>query len=133
MVTGWGGLRGSDIPSNAFIADSLPFDWLFPHVCVSVHHGGAGTAAAALRAGIPSVTVPFALDQATWSRRLEQLGTGSAPLSAKRLSPERLAAAIRQTPEHHRHRDNAAHLGEKIRGEDGLMNAASIIEQAMTA
>ena len=64
MVTGWGGLRGSDIPSNAFMADSLPFDWLFPHVCVSVHHGGAGTAAAALRAGIPSVTVSFALDRA---------------------------------------------------------------------
>jgi UDP:flavonoid glycosyltransferase YjiC (YdhE family) len=46
-----------------FVAEALPHDWLFPRTAAAVHHGGAGTTAAALRAGVPSVVVPFMADQ----------------------------------------------------------------------
>jgi vancomycin aglycone glucosyltransferase len=51
---------------------------LFPHVAAVVHHGGAGTTAAAALAGTPQVIVPQAYDQHYWARRLRHLGIGTA-------------------------------------------------------
>ncbi len=131
LVAGWGGLKTGALSADVFAASALPFDWLFPHVSAAVHHGGAGTTAAALRAGIPSVVVPFGPDQALWGRRLQALGAGTASLSPQRLTAERLAAAIRQAVAEPHLRANAAALGEKIRREDGVGNAIAIIEQVI--
>jgi len=46
-------------PPNVFVVDSIPHDWLFPQVAAVIHHGGAGTTAAGLRAGVPTMIVPF--------------------------------------------------------------------------
>src|SRR5262249_31336952 len=81
LLTGWGGLRGIDRPERVFTVEAVPHDWLFPQVRAAVHHGGAGTAAAALRAGIPSVVVPFFGDQSFWGRRVAALGAGTKPIS----------------------------------------------------
>jgi UDP:flavonoid glycosyltransferase YjiC (YdhE family) len=62
---GWGGLGGDNlkVPENIYMIGNCPHDWLFTHVSVVVHHGGAGTTAAGLRAGKPTVVVPFFGDQ----------------------------------------------------------------------
>lgn len=78
------------------VVDAVPHDWLFPRVHAVVHHAGAGTTAAAVRAGVPSVTVPVAMDQGFWAHRLHSLRDGTAP---SRLGvSRRLVSATRSPP-----------------------------------
>jgi UDP:flavonoid glycosyltransferase YjiC (YdhE family) len=93
-----------------------------------VHHGGAGTTAAGLRAGLPSVIVPFAWDQPFWGRRVWELGVGPRPIPRKRLSVERLADAITAAVSDKEMRRRAQVLGERIRQEDGVANAVEAFE-----
>ena len=69
LLTGWGGLSEADLPDTVFKAEEVPHDWLFTRVAAAVHHGGAGTTAASLRAGAPTVVLPFFAEQAMWGRR----------------------------------------------------------------
>src|SRR5579859_2933508 len=55
LLTGWGGLSNVALPDDVFKIDAIPHDWLFPQMAAAVHHGGSGTTAASMRAGIPSV------------------------------------------------------------------------------
>ena len=73
---GWGGLQRADLPDSVLMVDGVPFSWLFPRVAAVVHHGGAGTTSAGLRAGVPSVVVPFFGDQPYWGQRVADLGVG---------------------------------------------------------
>jgi sterol 3beta-glucosyltransferase len=129
LVAGWGGLRQSDLPSTVLMVDSVPFDWLFPQVAVAVHHGGAGTTACAWRAGIPSVVVPFAIDQPFWGRQVSRSGTGPEPIPLKRLTADRLADALHTAATDQTMQSRVAKMSEKIRHEDGVGNAVRIIEQ----
>ncbi len=129
----WGDLDDGEITPDLYTVRSIPHGWLFPRVAAAIHHGGAGTAAAALRAGIPSVIVPFGLDQSFWARRLQGLGAGTEPLDPKRLTAEQLAMAIRRAVEDTHLRAGAAELGEKVRAEDGVGNAIAIIERVVAA
>ncbi len=123
LLGGWAGLGdGEKLPKTVLKLDEAPHDWLLPQAAAIVHHGGAGTTAAALRAGIPSVVVPFFGDQAFWGQRVQALGVGPAPVKRSRLTTDHLAAALRAalSPEK---RDCAAAVGEKIRAEDGVEEA----------
>lgn len=127
--TGWGGLSPDDLPETIFKVDNVPHDWLFPRMAAVVHHGGAGTTAAGLRAGRPTVICPFIVDQPFWGARVRALGVGSEPIPQKQLSAEKLAAAIREVSSSATMRQKAAALGEKIRQEDGIATAVEIIER----
>lgn len=126
IATGWGGLskevveRAGD--GNFFAIDAAPHDWLFPRVALAVHHGGAGTTAAALRAGIPSVVVPFFGDQPFWAWRLAEVGVAPPAVRRKELTAAALAGAIRSALSGSMGR-RAAALGERLRAEDGVANA----------
>ena len=74
LIAGWGGMAKTKLPDSVFLVDSVPHDWLFPRMAAVVHHCGAGTTGAALRAGVPAVAVPFFADQLFWARRLHELG-----------------------------------------------------------
>ena len=94
-----------------------------------VHHGGAGTTAAGLRAGVPSVVVPFMGDQPFWGRRVAALGAGPAPIPRKRLTAERLAAAITRAVSEPAIGREAAAVGRRIRREDGVAAAVGVIDR----
>jgi sterol 3beta-glucosyltransferase len=96
-------------------------------VAAVVHHGGAGTTAAGLRAGRPTVACPFIGDQPFWGRRVHDLGVGAAPIPQKAMTAGRLAAAIRQVTAEPAYRRNAEALGEQIRSEDGVANAVATL------
>ncbi|KAL9595222.1 MAG: hypothetical protein Q9179_005061 [Wetmoreana sp. 5 TL-2023] len=93
---GWGGLGANvlEIPENVFMLGNVPHDWLFKHVSCVVHHGGAGTTAAGIAAGKPTVVVPFFGDQPFWGLMVAKAGAGPWPLPYKQLTAEKLAAAI---------------------------------------
>jgi sterol 3beta-glucosyltransferase len=129
-----GGLAGdgeSAGSSRALALDAVTHGGLFERCAVVVHHGGAGTTAAALRAGVPSVTVPHMIDQYGWGRRVHALKAGPRPLPRRRLSAERLAEAIGAAVEQVELREHAESLGARIREEDGVMCAVEVFERHM--
>jgi sterol 3beta-glucosyltransferase len=107
--------------------ESAPHGWLMPHMAAAVHHGGAGTTAASLGAGLPTVTVPFAADQYFWGRRVAALGAGPPPVPRHRLTSVRLADLIRAAAEVPTYRRRAAALGVLLRQERGVERAVEII------
>ncbi|MBD1848082.1 glycosyltransferase family 1 protein [Cyanobacteria bacterium FACHB-63] len=133
LSAGWSGMRKDNLPNNAFLVNSVPHAWLFPRVAAVVHHGGAGTTAAGLRAGVPTVIIPFFGDQGFWGQRVADLGVGTAPIPRKQLTVERLAQAIQTAVRDRAMRQRAANLGAKIRTEDGVANAVAMIKKLETA
>ncbi len=129
IASGWGGLLPDDLPETIVKIDKAPHDWLFPRVSAVVHHGGAGTTAAGLRAGRPTIICTFFGDQPFWGRRVYELGVGSKPIAQKKLTVEKLSVAIREVTENQDIRQNAKALGEKIRNEDGIANAIDTIKR----
>ncbi len=129
LLTGWGGLGAIDLPETIFKLDAAPFTWLFPRMAAVVHHGGAGTTSAGLRAGVPSIIVPFFADQPFWGRRVADLGVGPAPIPRRQLTADRLAQAIQTAVTDQAMRQRAAELGAKIRSEDGIARAVEVIAQ----
>jgi sterol 3beta-glucosyltransferase len=120
------------VSESVYILKYAPHTWLFPHVAAVVHHGGAGTAAAALCAEVPSVSVPFYLDQPFWGQRLYELGVATAPLPRKKLTAAKLAAAITEATGSQALRTNAQSLGRKVAAEDGLSAAVQAVEKFLT-
>lgn len=127
LLTGWKGLQVDALPDYVFALDSAPHEWLFSQVSAVVHHGGAGTTAAGLRAGVPSIVIPFFADQPFWGQRVADLGVGPAPIPRKKLTANLLAQAIHQAVQDAAMRQRAVALGEKIRAENGVARAVALI------
>jgi len=106
----------------------VPHELVFTRCAVIVHHGGAGTTAAAVRAGRPQVICQFVADQPFWCRRMRHLGVAPEPIDQRQLTPERLAAAITQALDP-RIAAAARRLGEQVRAENGVVNAADALER----
>lgn len=131
IATGWGGLAATDLPENIFKIANTSHAWLFPKVSAVVHHGGAGTTAAGLIAGRPTIICPFMGDQPFWGDQVVKLGVGLKTSSQKKLMAEELSAAIRRVNTDTKIQKTAAVLGEKIQAEDGVANTIRTIENIM--
>jgi sterol 3beta-glucosyltransferase len=133
LARGWGGLDISKVnqrlTDDIFVIDETPHDWLFPQMAAVVHHGGAGTTSAGLRAGVPSVLIPFSGDQPFWGQRVAALGVGPAAISYKKLSARRLTSAIKTAVSDKTMQRCAADLGQQISSEDGVANAVKTFEK----
>jgi sterol 3beta-glucosyltransferase len=124
---GWSNLNyDAPIPQNIFLIESIPHSWLFPQMSIVVHHGGAGTTSTGLTAGKPTIIIPHNADQPAWGQRVYELGVGSKPIKKATLTAGKLAAAILYAlrPEIIK---NAEELGQKLRKENGVSKAVSII------
>lgn len=133
LLSGWAGMTADELGDDVFVIDAVPHDWLFPQVSAVVHHGGAGTTAAGLRAGKPTVIVPFLGDQPFWGRRVQELGVGPAPINKRALSADSLAQAIGEavnTPDIRRRADE---LGANLRAENGVQTAVNLIQRELDA
>jgi sterol 3beta-glucosyltransferase len=117
---------GSDMPAGVLAVENVPHTWLFPRMAAICHHGGAGTTAAAVAAGVPSIVVPFANDQFAWGQRVCDLGVGTAPIPRKTLTASTLAAAIQQTSQPSL-RAQAATLASQIATEQGALQCAQVV------
>ncbi len=129
LMSGWAGIgEEHELPEYAFGIQSVPHSWLFPRMTAVVHHGGAGTTGAGLRAGVPSIVTPFVADQPSWARRIEALGVGPRAIPFRELTAELLADAIRQATSDTAMRQRASGIGKKIRSEDGIATAIELFE-----
>jgi UDP:flavonoid glycosyltransferase YjiC (YdhE family) len=137
VATGWGGLdravleeaRAAGAPLHPI--EAAPHDRLLPMMAAAVHHGGAGTTAAVARAGLPSVVVPFLGDQPFWGDRLHRVGAAPPPLPARRLTADRLCAALDAVLDRPALRRAAETIGRAVRSEQGTAAAVAVVEAAV--
>ncbi|GAB1194029.1 hypothetical protein APSETT444_003266 [Aspergillus pseudonomiae] len=127
---GWGniGEGRAEIPENVMLLGKVPHDWLFHHVSCVVHHGGAGTTAAGLVLGRPTVIVPFFGDQPFWGSIVARAGAGPQPVPYKQLTAQKLAEAINKALEPST-LEKAEEIGKGMRTERGVQNAVCSFHQ----
>ena len=131
IATGWNG-RNLKSTRQVYFIDYIPHDWLFPKVLAVVHHGGAGTTAAGLRYGRPTLILPFGGDQSFWGYHIHRSGCGPRPIPCQRVSVENLTKALLKLVGKPEYRLTAEKLGEAIRQENGTCRAADLIEKEIT-
>ncbi|MBO0869388.1 MAG: glycosyltransferase family 1 protein [Micromonosporaceae bacterium] len=130
IQAGWAGMAlGAD--HQLFTVDEVPYDWLFPQLSAVVHHAGAGTTGAGLRAGVPAVGVPVWLDQPFWSGRLVELGVSPAMIPLRRLDARRLAGAIRAAVEEPGYRGRAQEVAAQVNAEDGAGQVVAAVQRVL--
>lgn len=129
LLSGWSGIKNTKVARQIFEINNVPHTWLFPKVKAVVHHGGAGTTAAGLKAGKPTVIVPHLGDQPFWGERIVQLGLGPKPIARPKLTTTKLAEAIRQAINDHQIEQNAKIFAKELEKEDGLKQTIKLIEK----
>jgi len=130
---GWGGLAPCEVGEDVFMLDFAPHKQLFPLMAATVHHGGAGTTAAALRAGRPTAVCAFSYDQPWWGERVRDLGVGPRSVWARRLTGERFAGLLRELVDRSDYRRRAEPLAAKIEREDGVRDGVAEIARLLGA
>jgi sterol 3beta-glucosyltransferase len=126
IICGMGEIK--NLPESIIAVGSTPHSWLFQQCAAACHHGGAGTTAAAFRAGIPNVIVPFSNDQFAWTHRAYDLNVASKPLYRKNLSADRLAEAVTYAL-NEEIKNNAKMLANSIATENGALDCAKAIDR----
>jgi UDP:flavonoid glycosyltransferase YjiC (YdhE family) len=129
---GWGGLGADElgVPEGVYMLGNVPHDWLFQKVSCVVHHGGAGTTAAGIAAGRPTVVVPFFGDQPFWGAMVARAGAGPMPVAYKKLTAEILAASITEALKP-TSLERAEELSQKISQERGSDTGAQCFHQML--
>lgn len=128
LLSGWSDLQNLQQPESVFAVDAVPHSWLLPQCKAVIHHGGAGTTAAGLRAGVPAIIVPSASDQPFWGARVYAVGAGPRPIPIKKLTTNKLVAALVEA-DGDVIRNSAHAVGRKIREENGVGQAVVLIEK----
>jgi sterol 3beta-glucosyltransferase len=115
---GWGELEAAG--DDVLTIGEVPHSSLFPRMAAVVHHCGAGTTGAGLRAGVPAVPVPIQFDEGFWAARLVRAGVAPGVLPLSRLTTDTLASALTRAVREPAFRERARDLGARIRAEDGF-------------
>ena len=126
ILSGWGNVK-EQLSDDLIYLDAVSHAWLLPQCKMLIHHGGAGTTAAGLRAGISSVTVPFTADQPFWGKRVNLVGVGSEPIYVNKLSVDKMTQAIVEA-ESAFICAKAQEVRYSLRSENGVQCAARLIE-----
>jgi len=122
-----GGQVGPDLPAHVLHVPYAPFGTLLPRCAALIHHGGIGTVAQAMAAGIPQLIVPVAFDHFDEARRLQRLNLGRA-LSRKRFTPARAARRVKRLLADPEIGAACAQARAKLLGDDSLQAACAVIE-----
>ncbi len=129
VATGWGGIEVTETSDDVLVVRDVPHDWLLPRTAAVIHHGGAGTTAAGLRAGRPTLICPILGDQGFWAERVFQLGAGPRPIPIHQLTTKTLTERFHQLLTDPHYRSTADSIGESIRAEDGTARALQTLER----
>ncbi|SFB47891.1 O-mycaminosyltylonolide 6-deoxyallosyltransferase [Amycolatopsis marina] len=117
-----------DLPEGVLRLHDVDYTWLFPRAAAVIHHGGFGTGAAVLRAGVPQVVVPIFVDHPFWAATMADLGVAPKGVPGARLSAPRLRKAVAQALGDARMRGRAADVGRCVRSDRGVERVCAILE-----
>lgn len=129
LSPGWANLKPTDVNDDVFLLGNVPHHALFPHVKAVIHHGGAGTLAAGLRAGCPTLVCPFGLDQPAWGKIVANKQLGPAPIAQKKLTQENFGAAFHDLVNNPIYAENAKELSVLMKKENGLEKTAQTLTE----
>ncbi|MBD8498304.1 glycosyltransferase [Paenibacillus arenosi] len=131
ILTGSSGMQNhaNDMDENILYVQEAPHSWLFPLSAGVIHHGGAGTTAAAVKAGKPMTICPFSGDQPFWARRMHELGVSTPTLLEKQMTAERFAEAIYSLVNSLELNNKAASLSEKVNQERGVERTIDFVDR----
>jgi UDP:flavonoid glycosyltransferase YjiC (YdhE family) len=132
MLSGWAGLGAIECPSEVFVVRAVPHGRLLPRVAIAVHHGGAGTTAAAARAGVPQIVVPHIADQFYWGHRVHALGIGCRPIPRHALTAEGLRRSIETLLRRPSIAERARAIAATIAHTDGLAAVMGVLNDMAT-
>lgn len=123
------GPDGDRLPPDVVRLHDVDYTWLFPRAAAVVHHGGFGTGAAVLRAGVPQVVAPIFVDHPFWAERMEALGVAPQGIPGSRLEPGLVRRALKQAVHDSDMRRRAEELGRMIRAESAVERACVALER----
>ena len=129
ISSGWGGLVvGSEFENDPDVLNvkSVSHSKLFPLVKVILHHGGIGTTHAALRAGTPSIIVPFIVDQPWWAHKLNKQNLGPKSLPRRRIKSKVVAQRITEAL---RYKENVVDISHKMKADEGIEETLKVIKE----
>lgn len=121
-----------DLPENILAISYVPYSQVFPRACAIVHQGGIGTTAQALRAGRPTLVMPYSHDQPDNAARVERLGT-SRTISRKQYSAEQVVEQLSELLRSPDYAAKAIEIGGIIQADDGASLACNAIEKQLQA
>ncbi len=134
ISAGWSEMEKVSESDDLFLLKTnTPHEWLFPQTCATVHHGGIGTTLNSLKAGVPSIIVPFNYDQPFWGRQVYRIGAGPKPIPKQKLSAENLALAIQSSVEDKKMMKTVITIRNKMDLEDGTGYSIRVIKEFMSA
>lgn len=122
--------KPGSLSENIFPVDYAPYQKLLPRASCIVHHGGVGTTSQALRAGAPTLIVPFAFDQMDNADHARRLGT-SRTLYRRGYVASRVAKELEKLLIDPSYARNANHVGQQLRRENGAASASEYIEEIL--
>ncbi len=130
IIQGWDTvMKERTLPAGVLHTGPVPHTYLLPRASCFVHHGGFGSTAAAIQAGVPAIVIPHIIDQFIWGNKVYELGVGPKPIPRSKLNAEALATAFKEATENSSLKEKSAELGSLIRNENGLENAMRQIDQ----
>jgi UDP:flavonoid glycosyltransferase YjiC (YdhE family) len=128
ILKGWFEKSSVKLPDNVLLIGNIPHEWLFPQCKIVIHHGGAGTTASAIRAGVPQIVIPFYVDQIFWAWRVEKLGLGLKVPRGK-LSSKTLISAINKIKSDRSFYKKSQELSSLVSSEKGVDTALRILKE----
>jgi UDP:flavonoid glycosyltransferase YjiC (YdhE family) len=131
LASSWSDSEIGELPADVCRAPYAPYSLLFERAAVAVHHGGAGTFALALAAGIPQATLPGFADQSFWARKGFELGVSPAPVPRKKMTKEKALTMVREALTKPSYTRRAAEVAAGAIAENGAARAADWVEEAL--
>jgi UDP:flavonoid glycosyltransferase YjiC (YdhE family) len=132
LARGWGEFAGHLSHERVLLIDEAPHDLLLPRVSVVIHHGGAGTTAAAARAGVPQLVLPHLGDQFYHGMRVHALALGPRAIPLRHLTVGKLLDALAQIDANGRLARHVASFAAAMREREGSAVAAELLEKRAT-
>lgn len=135
LTGGWGNLdQEASLPETVYSIGFIPHNWLFPRMAALINHGGGGTVVTGLKAGRPTIIIPFAFsDHSFWAKRVVELGVGFSFESPRKVTVDQLAQSIHTAVTDAEIKRRASDLGTQIRAEDGVGTAVALFQQYISS
>ena len=125
-------MKDYELPETMIACGSVPHSWLFKQGKFVIHHCGFGTSAATMIYGIPSIPVPHVLDQLGFAMQLREINVATQPIKSKDLCEETSVARIEEmNATYDEKKKNSEMISQKIKSENGVVNAVRLIEMTM--
>ena len=115
------------VPDNVFVAEYAPYSELLPRAAATVHQGGVGTTAQALRSGRPMIVVPYCNDQPDNGARVRRLGAGRV-IPRRKYRAERVAKELEILLSDEGYRETATQVAREMARENGVLTACEGLE-----